>query len=114
MATCRRRKAGGGGGGGWCRVPLPVCHEPPRHSSMGLAEPPLSHSHHRLWNKETFDYLLGHMHSAAAKEMGLFLISGYNLFTEPVSVRSRSQPGLGRAAAQRLPAMGGAVLLPSQ
>ncbi|XP_015499056.1 D-amino-acid oxidase [Parus major] len=37
-----------------------------------------------LWNKETFDYFLGHLHSPAAKEMGLFLISGYNLFTEPV------------------------------
>ncbi|NWR22905.1 OXDA oxidase, partial [Emberiza fucata] len=48
-----------------------------------------------LWNKETFDYLLGQLHSPAAKEMGLFLISGYNLFREPVPVRSRSQPGEG-------------------
>ncbi|KFQ89243.1 D-amino-acid oxidase, partial [Phoenicopterus ruber ruber] len=40
-----------------------------------------------LWTaptKETFDYLLGHLGSPAAKEMGLFLISGYNLFTQPV------------------------------
>lgn len=91
-----------------------MCHGLPWHSSVGLAEPPLSHSHHRLWNKETFDYLLGHMHSAAAKEMGLFLISGYNLFTKPVPVSSRSQPGLGRAPAQRLPETGGAALLSSQ
>lgn len=83
-------------------VPLPVYHELPWHSSTGLAEPPLSHSRHRLWNKETFDYLLGHLHSPAAKEMGLFLISGYNLFTEPVPVRSRSQPGLGKAPAQQV------------
>ncbi|NXR03185.1 OXDA oxidase, partial [Sagittarius serpentarius] len=54
------------------------------HSSMGLAEPPLSCFHCRLWNKETFDYLLGHLGSPAATEMGLFLISGYNLFTQPV------------------------------
>ncbi|XP_065502604.1 D-amino-acid oxidase [Caloenas nicobarica] len=37
-----------------------------------------------VWNKETFDYLLGHLGSPAATEMGLFLISGYNLFTRPV------------------------------
>ncbi|XP_009995141.1 PREDICTED: D-amino-acid oxidase [Chaetura pelagica] len=37
-----------------------------------------------LWNKETFDYLLRHLGSPAAREMGLFLISGYNLFTQPV------------------------------
>nr|XP_003230569.2 PREDICTED: D-amino-acid oxidase [Anolis carolinensis] len=37
-----------------------------------------------FWNKETFDYLLQHLNSPEAKEMGLFLISGYNLFTEPV------------------------------
>uniref|UniRef100_A0A8C5J0M3 D-amino-acid oxidase n=1 Tax=Junco hyemalis TaxID=40217 RepID=A0A8C5J0M3_JUNHY len=40
-----------------------------------------------LWNKETFDHLLGQLHSPAAKEMGLFLISGYNLFREPPPVR---------------------------
>uniref|UniRef100_A0A8D0BJL8 D-amino-acid oxidase n=1 Tax=Salvator merianae TaxID=96440 RepID=A0A8D0BJL8_SALMN len=37
-----------------------------------------------IWNKETFDYLLQHVHSPEAREMGLFLISGYNIFTEPV------------------------------
>uniref|UniRef100_A0A8B9NW54 D-amino acid oxidase n=1 Tax=Apteryx owenii TaxID=8824 RepID=A0A8B9NW54_APTOW len=37
-----------------------------------------------LWSKETFDYLLGHVGSPEAKEMGLFLISGYNLFKQPV------------------------------
>uniref|UniRef100_A0A803V7M6 D-amino-acid oxidase n=1 Tax=Ficedula albicollis TaxID=59894 RepID=A0A803V7M6_FICAL len=50
------------------------------HSSDCSEDPTLC----RLWNKETFDYLLGQLHSPAAKEMGLFLISGYNLFTEPV------------------------------
>ncbi|NXM56789.1 OXDA oxidase, partial [Illadopsis cleaveri] len=55
--------------------------------AAGLWQPYLSdhgNLQETLWNKETFDYLLGHMHSAASKEMGLFLISGYNLFTEPV------------------------------
>lgn len=42
---------------------------------------------HRLWNKETFDHLLGYLSSPEAKEMGLFLISGYNLFTRPIPVR---------------------------
>ncbi|NXN17276.1 OXDA oxidase, partial [Indicator maculatus] len=37
-----------------------------------------------LWNKETFDHLLGLLCSPAAQDMGLFLISGYNLFTQPV------------------------------
>ncbi|XP_019394376.1 PREDICTED: D-amino-acid oxidase [Crocodylus porosus] len=37
-----------------------------------------------LWNKETFDYLLGHLRSPEAEEMGLFPMSGYNLFTQPV------------------------------
>lgn len=49
---------------------------------------------HRLWNKETFDHLLGYLGSPEVKEMGLFLISGYNLFTRPVPVRSRARaPG---------------------
>uniref|UniRef100_A0A8C5UK88 D-amino-acid oxidase n=1 Tax=Malurus cyaneus samueli TaxID=2593467 RepID=A0A8C5UK88_9PASS len=55
--------------------------------AAGLWQPYLSdhgNLQETLWNKETFDYLLGHLHSPAAKEMGLFLISGYNLFTEPV------------------------------
>ncbi|XP_005298620.2 D-amino-acid oxidase [Chrysemys picta bellii] len=37
-----------------------------------------------LWNKETFDYLCGHLNSPEVEEMGLFPISGYNLFTQPV------------------------------
>ncbi|XP_074868826.1 D-amino-acid oxidase [Carettochelys insculpta] len=37
-----------------------------------------------LWNKETFDYLCGYLSSGEAEEMGLFPISGYNLFTHPV------------------------------
>ncbi|XP_062445909.1 D-amino-acid oxidase [Rhea pennata] len=37
-----------------------------------------------LWSKETFDYLLGHVGSPQAEEMGLFLISGYNLFKHPM------------------------------
>ncbi|XP_010341202.1 D-amino-acid oxidase isoform X2 [Saimiri boliviensis] len=32
------------------------------------------------WNQQTFDYLLSHIHSPNAEKMGLFLISGYNLF----------------------------------
>ncbi|NXD12637.1 OXDA oxidase, partial [Nothocercus nigrocapillus] len=38
----------------------------------------------RLWNKETFDYLLGRVGSPEAEDMGLFLVSGYNLFKQPV------------------------------
>uniref|UniRef100_A0A663MS48 D-amino-acid oxidase n=1 Tax=Athene cunicularia TaxID=194338 RepID=A0A663MS48_ATHCN len=57
--------------------------------AAGLWQPYLSdrgNLQETLWNKETFDYLLGHLGSPAAKEMGLFLISGYNLFTQPVPV----------------------------
>ncbi|XP_012612146.2 D-amino-acid oxidase [Microcebus murinus] len=36
------------------------------------------------WNKQTFDYLLSHIHSPSAEKMGLALISGYNLFREAV------------------------------
>ncbi|XP_069353514.1 D-amino-acid oxidase [Eulemur rufifrons] len=36
------------------------------------------------WNKQTFDYLLSHVHSPNAGKMGLALISGYNLFREAV------------------------------
>lgn len=93
-------------------VPCPPGAELPGHSSTGLAEPLLSCFHRRVWNKETFDYLLGHLGSPAATEMGLFLISGYNLFTQPVPVRSKWQPGLGRAPARGLPGGGRAVLLP--
>ncbi|KAL7986591.1 hypothetical protein Chor_012874 [Crotalus horridus] len=39
-----------------------------------------------IWNKETFDYLLQHVNSPEAKEMGLFLLSGYNLFRQPVAL----------------------------
>ncbi|XP_009946181.1 PREDICTED: D-amino-acid oxidase, partial [Leptosomus discolor] len=55
--------------------------------AAGLWQPYLSdhgNLQETVWNKETFDYLLGHLGSPAAKEMGLFLISGYNLFTQPV------------------------------
>lgn len=48
----------------------------------------------RLWNKETFDYLLGHLRSPEAEEMGLFPMSGYNLFTQPVPVGSKLQGGV--------------------
>ncbi|XP_071301318.1 D-amino-acid oxidase isoform X3 [Agelaius tricolor] len=54
--------------------------------AAGLWQPYLSdhgNLQETLWNKETFDHLLGELHSPAAKEMGLFLISGYNLFREP-------------------------------
>ncbi|XP_008067592.1 D-amino-acid oxidase [Carlito syrichta] len=36
------------------------------------------------WSQQTFDYLLNHVHSPNAAEMGLTLISGYNLFHEAV------------------------------
>ncbi|KAM6155481.1 D-amino-acid oxidase [Rhynchocyon petersi] len=36
------------------------------------------------WNKQTFDYLLGHIHSPNSEKMGLALVSGYNLFREAV------------------------------
>ncbi|XP_008492751.2 D-amino-acid oxidase [Calypte anna] len=55
--------------------------------AAGLWQPYLSdhgNLEETIWNKETFDYLLRHLGSAAAREMGLFLISGYNLFTQPV------------------------------
>ncbi|KAK2522854.1 Dao [Columba guinea] len=55
--------------------------------AAGLWQPYLSDHgdlQETVWNKETFDYLLGHLGSPAATEMGLFLISGYNLFTQPV------------------------------
>ncbi|XP_009706332.1 PREDICTED: D-amino-acid oxidase [Cariama cristata] len=55
--------------------------------AAGLWQPYLSdhgNLQETVWNKETFDYLLRHLGSPAAKEMGLFLISGYNLFTQPV------------------------------
>ncbi|KAF0879744.1 D-amino-acid oxidase [Crocuta crocuta] len=36
------------------------------------------------WNQKTFDYLLSHVHSPNAANMGLALVSGYNLFHEPI------------------------------
>ncbi|XP_012513047.1 PREDICTED: D-amino-acid oxidase, partial [Propithecus coquereli] len=38
------------------------------------------------WNKQTFDYLLSHVHSPNAEKMGLALISGYNLFREDARI----------------------------
>ncbi|XP_065548836.1 D-amino-acid oxidase isoform X2 [Lathamus discolor] len=55
--------------------------------AAGLWQPYLSdhgNLQETLWNKETFDHLLGLLGSPAAEEMGLFLISGYNLFRQPV------------------------------
>ncbi|KAM6423024.1 D-amino-acid oxidase isoform 1-T2 [Liasis olivaceus] len=54
--------------------------------AAGLWQPYLydkGNAQETIWNKETFDYLLQHVNSPEAKEMGLFLISGYNLFTQP-------------------------------
>ncbi|CAM2102965.1 unnamed protein product [Caretta caretta] len=55
--------------------------------AAGLWQPYLDdkrNAQETLWNKETFDYLCGHLNSLEAEEMGLFLLSGYNLFTQPV------------------------------
>ncbi|ETE71618.1 D-amino-acid oxidase [Ophiophagus hannah] len=55
--------------------------------AAGLWQPYLDdkgNTQETIWNKETFDYLLQHVNSPEAKEMGLFLISGYNLSTRPV------------------------------
>ncbi|XP_075754905.1 D-amino-acid oxidase isoform X3 [Pelodiscus sinensis] len=55
--------------------------------AAGLWQPYLDdkgNTQERVWNRETFDYLCGHLNSPEAEEMGLFLISGYNLFTQPV------------------------------
>ncbi|XP_066465699.1 D-amino-acid oxidase isoform X2 [Tiliqua scincoides] len=55
--------------------------------AAGLWQPYLydkGNTQETLWNKETFDYLLQHVNLPEAKEMGLFLISGYNLCTNPV------------------------------
>uniref|UniRef100_A0A8D2F2Y2 D-amino-acid oxidase n=1 Tax=Theropithecus gelada TaxID=9565 RepID=A0A8D2F2Y2_THEGE len=38
------------------------------------------------WSQQTFDYLLSHIHSPNAEKLGLFLISGYNLFHEAIPV----------------------------
>uniref|UniRef100_A0A8C2T6F6 D-amino acid oxidase n=1 Tax=Coturnix japonica TaxID=93934 RepID=A0A8C2T6F6_COTJA len=55
--------------------------------AAGLWQPYLSdhgNLQETLWNKETFEHLLGYLNSLEAKEMGLFLISGFNLFKQPV------------------------------
>ncbi|XP_063171373.1 D-amino-acid oxidase [Candoia aspera] len=55
--------------------------------AAGLWQPYLydkGNTQETIWNKETFDYLLQHVNSQEAKEMGLFLLSGYNLFRQPV------------------------------
>lgn len=44
----------------------------------------------REWNQQTFDYLLSHIHSPNAEQMGLALVSGYNLFREAVPVSEES------------------------
>ncbi|KAF5929193.1 hypothetical protein HPG69_019214 [Diceros bicornis minor] len=55
--------------------------------AAGLWQPYLSNPSNPQethWNQQTFDYLLSHLHSPHAADMGLALISGYNLFREAV------------------------------
>ncbi|XP_015268746.1 PREDICTED: D-amino-acid oxidase [Gekko japonicus] len=55
--------------------------------AAGLWQPYLydkGNTQETLWNKETFDYMLEHINSPEAQDMGLFPLSGYNLFTQPV------------------------------
>nr|XP_044631657.1 D-amino-acid oxidase isoform X1 [Equus asinus] len=55
--------------------------------AAGLWQPYLSNPSNPQethWNQQTFDYLLSHLHSPNAADMGLALISGYNLFHEAV------------------------------
>ncbi|XP_078237957.1 D-amino-acid oxidase isoform X2 [Pogona vitticeps] len=55
--------------------------------AAGLWQPYLydnGNTQETLWNRETFDYLLQHISSSEAENMGLFLLSGYNLFKHPV------------------------------
>uniref|UniRef100_A0A9L0JPG7 D-amino-acid oxidase n=1 Tax=Equus asinus TaxID=9793 RepID=A0A9L0JPG7_EQUAS len=57
--------------------------------AAGLWQPYLSNPSNPQethWNQQTFDYLLSHLHSPNAADMGLALISGYNLFHEAVPV----------------------------
>ena len=58
----------------------------------------------RDWNQQTFDYLLSRVHSPNAANVGLALVSGYNLFHEAIPVSEESltmgqsldhRPGLG-------------------
>lgn len=59
------------------------------------------HDPSRDWSQQTFDYLLSHIHSPNAEKLGLFLISGYNLFHEAIPVGEQfltvrdDPPGLG-------------------
>ncbi|XP_038618412.1 D-amino-acid oxidase [Tachyglossus aculeatus] len=55
--------------------------------AAGLWQPyPYDHGNAQetAWNRQTFDYLLSHLSSPEAEKMGLFLLSGYNLFSDPV------------------------------
>ncbi|XP_036210272.1 D-amino-acid oxidase isoform X2 [Myotis myotis] len=55
--------------------------------AAGLWQPYLSdpvNQQEAHWNRQTFDYLLSHIHSPNAANMGLAPISGYNLFHEAV------------------------------
>ncbi|XP_037366903.1 D-amino-acid oxidase isoform X2 [Talpa occidentalis] len=55
--------------------------------AAGLWQPYLSNPSNPQevhWNQQTFDYLLGHINSPKAEDMGLALVSGYNLFREAV------------------------------
>uniref|UniRef100_A0A8I4A461 D-amino-acid oxidase n=1 Tax=Callithrix jacchus TaxID=9483 RepID=A0A8I4A461_CALJA len=55
--------------------------------AAGLWQPYVSDSSNPQeadWNQQTFDYLLRHVHSPNAEKMGLFLISGYNLFHKAI------------------------------
>ena len=44
----------------------------------------------RHWNQQTFNYLLSHIGSPNAADMGLAPVSGYNLFHEAVPVSEES------------------------
>lgn len=44
----------------------------------------------RNWNQQTFNYLLSHIGSPNAANMGLTPVSGYNLFREAVPVSEES------------------------
>ncbi|PNI64873.1 DAO isoform 3 [Pan troglodytes] len=53
--------------------------------AAGLWQPYLSDPNNPQeadWSQQTFDYLLSHVHFPNAENLGLFLISGYNLFHE--------------------------------
>uniref|UniRef100_A0A673VDV7 D-amino-acid oxidase n=1 Tax=Suricata suricatta TaxID=37032 RepID=A0A673VDV7_SURSU len=57
--------------------------------AAGLCQPYLSdpkNPQEADWNRQTFDHLLSRVHSPNAANMGLALVSGYNLFHEPIPV----------------------------